>query len=83
MLHYLKVYLIYCCSVTVVHEYKVYWVRIPGPVVSLMGATATSAFTAAPVPTTTTSPALSTPVSVRGQTINNKLHQCFTQRPPV
>uniref|UniRef100_A0A3B4XG49 Ferric chelate reductase 1 n=1 Tax=Seriola lalandi dorsalis TaxID=1841481 RepID=A0A3B4XG49_SERLL len=36
---YLKVCLICCCSVTVVHDYEVYWVRIAGPVVSLRGAT--------------------------------------------
>ena len=29
--------LLCCCSVTVVHEYKTYWVRIPGPVVFVRG----------------------------------------------
>ncbi|KAM9337350.1 putative ferric-chelate reductase 1 [Symphorus nematophorus] len=45
--------------VTVVHEYKVYWVRIAGPVVSLRGGTAAPS-TAAPVPAPTSS---STPLS--------------------
>ncbi|XP_026218519.1 putative ferric-chelate reductase 1 isoform X2 [Anabas testudineus] len=55
--------------VTVVHEYKVFWVRIASPVVSLSGATA-APVTAAPVtaaPPQTTSPAaLTTPFSSVG-----------------
>ncbi|XP_059182905.1 putative ferric-chelate reductase 1 [Centropristis striata] len=49
--------------VTVVHEYKVYWVRIAGPVVSLRGATAVPS--TVPVKTTESS-ALSTPFSSVG-----------------
>ncbi|XP_067434329.1 putative ferric-chelate reductase 1 isoform X2 [Thunnus thynnus] len=50
--------------VTVVHEYKVYWVKIAGPVVSLRGATAVPTTA---VPAETTSPAaLSTPFSSEG-----------------
>ncbi|XP_070709371.1 putative ferric-chelate reductase 1 isoform X2 [Pempheris klunzingeri] len=50
--------------VTVVHGYKVYWVRIAGPVVSLRGATAVPS-TAVPAQTTS-STALSTPFSSVG-----------------
>ncbi|XP_071341666.1 putative ferric-chelate reductase 1 isoform X2 [Trachinotus anak] len=50
--------------VTVVHGYKVYWVRIAGPVVSLRGATAAPP-TAAPAQTTSPT-ALSTPFSSVG-----------------
>ncbi|CAK6973285.1 putative ferric-chelate reductase 1 [Scomber scombrus] len=50
--------------VTVVHEYKVYWVKIAGPVVSLRGATAVPTTA---VPAETTSPAtLSTSFSSKG-----------------
>ncbi|XP_035474628.2 putative ferric-chelate reductase 1 isoform X1 [Scophthalmus maximus] len=49
---------------TVVHKYKVYWARVPGPVVSLRGATAAPS-TAAPAPTTGPAP-LSTPFSAVG-----------------
>ncbi|XP_022622491.1 ferric-chelate reductase 1 [Seriola dumerili] len=65
--------------VTVVHDYKVYWVRIAGPVVSLRGATAAPPTAApptaappttaphTPVPAETTSPAaLSSPFSSGG-----------------
>ncbi|XP_050922681.1 putative ferric-chelate reductase 1 isoform X2 [Lates calcarifer] len=47
--------------VTVVHEYKVYWVKIAGPVVTLSGVTAAPS-TAVPAQTTS-STALSTPFS--------------------
>ncbi|XP_029385463.1 putative ferric-chelate reductase 1 isoform X2 [Echeneis naucrates] len=50
--------------VTVVHEYKVYWVKIAGPVVSLRGATA-APHTVVPVQTTIPT-ALSTPFSSAG-----------------
>ncbi|KAM7390913.1 hypothetical protein PAMA_008895 [Pampus argenteus] len=50
--------------VTVVHEYKVYWVRIAGPVVSLEGATAVPT-TAVPAETTSLA-ALSTPFNSEG-----------------
>ncbi|XP_054478623.1 putative ferric-chelate reductase 1 isoform X2 [Anoplopoma fimbria] len=50
--------------VTVVHEYKVYWVRIAGPVVSLRGVTAVPS-TAVPAQTNTPT-ALSTPFSSMG-----------------
>nr|XP_046227921.1 putative ferric-chelate reductase 1 [Scatophagus argus]XP_046227922.1 putative ferric-chelate reductase 1 [Scatophagus argus] len=50
--------------VTVVHEYKVYWVRIAGPVVSLSQATAVPS-TAVPAQTTRPT-ALSTPFSSVG-----------------
>ena len=59
---YVKVGLICCCSVTVVHDYKVYWVRIAGPVVSLRGMTA--APTTAVSPQTTSPTTLSTQVSI-------------------
>ncbi|XP_074478068.1 putative ferric-chelate reductase 1 isoform X1 [Sebastes fasciatus] len=51
--------------VTVVHEYKVYWVRIAGPEVSLRGATAVPP-TAVPVQTTSSATALFTPFSSAG-----------------
>ncbi|XP_058483953.1 putative ferric-chelate reductase 1 [Solea solea] len=40
---------------TVVHEYKVYWVRIPGPVVSLRGGGTAAPFTDSPSLTTSSS----------------------------
>ncbi|TKS88092.1 putative ferric-chelate reductase 1 [Collichthys lucidus] len=53
--------------VTVVHEYKVYWVRIPGPVVSLRGATAAPPTTVyAPTTSPRATAALSTPFSSLG-----------------
>ncbi|KAG8009294.1 Ferric-chelate reductase 1 [Nibea albiflora] len=53
--------------VTVVHEYKVYWVRIPGPVVSLRGATAAPPTTVhAPTTSPRATAGLSTPFSSVG-----------------
>ncbi|KAM7370235.1 hypothetical protein PAMP_011506 [Pampus punctatissimus] len=61
---FLKVCVICCSSVTVVHEYKVYWVRIAGPVVSLEGVTAVPA-TSVPAETTSLAP-FSTPFNSEG-----------------